>query len=245
MFIYVLRNRFNGKCYVGQDSGSLHEMRRVSLHFKAGENHANGKPYKHVSKLVPAIAKYGKDAFEVQIHSSGYTSKAELDNAETQLIVELDSIKNGYNIMPGGQGFLPNSQITDDSIRQQMFNLRSKGAKKANANRWSNASEEDKLRWTNQLITGRKNGSWKNSLIEYWKNASNEVRQMRAQQMKNGRPFFFVYTSDCETIQETNLRSLLARIDTQVPKRQIERAVRESGQYACDQFKIEKHGRNK
>jgi group I intron endonuclease len=83
--VYVTINKINGKKYVGQDS-------------------FNNPNYVGSGKLLKiAIKKYGIDQFEKQIlcHCK---SKEEVDLMEKFWIKELNTIENGYNIMPGGKG---------------------------------------------------------------------------------------------------------------------------------------------
>ena len=241
MFIYCIRNKVNGKCYIGQDSAPVEKLARAKTHFDAARNLLRGKQPKHKSKIVPAIAKYGEDAFEILILGTGYASKRELDAAEISFICQFDSIKNGYNIMPGGQGFAPNADINDPSVLQFMHELRSRGAKTANVKRWSNCSPEQKQEWISTMLEGRKNSDWQTNLRAYWSNLDPASRKVRSKQMKEGRPQRFVLHRDGNTVIETNLRSLLAVLsETPIAKKNIERIVRSTGEFNCDQFKIKK-----
>jgi len=242
MFIYVMRNTKNNKCYVGQDSGSMSEMDRVSVHITDGKRLTQGKKLKSKSKIARAIAKYGIDCFEVKVVSHGYADKVSLDQAEIKLIAELDAMKNGYNIMPGGQGFPSNAMIDDPMVRAFLKEIRSKGAKIANANRWGSASIEDRQRWKDQLINGRTSGDWQKNIQASWDRLTEDDRQERGKQMKEGRPTRFVLLDkdEHEISVETNLRTLLANIQTTVSKKQIERVVRNDNIYKCEEFSIEK-----
>ena len=89
--IYIITNTVNGKKYVGQ---SWNISARIATHFLGREQ----------SLISNAIKKYGKNAFQIdQIILDELISQAELDQAEIDKILELDSIRpNGYNLRSGG-----------------------------------------------------------------------------------------------------------------------------------------------
>lgn len=242
MFIYVLTNKVNGKAYVGQDSGLIENLTRVKDHFSLAQKVAAGKKMKYESKLIPAILKYGAESFIARVDSSGYTSKEELDKAEVDLIIKLDAIKNGYNIMPGGQGFIPNRFINDPDILKTMLDIRSRGAKAANAKRWANASEEDRMKIWESMKAGRASGKWQKNVKASWDRLSSTEREARGNQMKQGRTFRFVLIQmGQDDIIETNLRTLLGKINnTPVAKKEIERLIRNENKFTCKEFSIEK-----
>jgi hypothetical protein len=196
------------------------------------------------SKIANALVKYGFEAFTVEIVSRHLT-KVALDQAEMALIKEMDSIHNGYNILPGGQGMPSNSSISDQILLNQLHEIRSRGAKTANANRWGSATKEDRQRWRDRLINGRLEGDWQKNIQASWDQLSKEDRQERGRQMKEGRLFRFVLKDrDGKEVRvETNLRSLLADLVTDTPKKQIERIVRNDNIYSTQEFSIEKRHR--
>jgi group I intron endonuclease len=86
--VYVLKNKINGKCYVGQTISSL--SNRIYDHKK------------NKSIIGMAILKYGIENFER--HQFKGISINLLDYTEIQLIKRLNTVcPNGYNIMLGGQ----------------------------------------------------------------------------------------------------------------------------------------------
>lgn len=106
--IYLVRNKINNKCYVGQTK------RRFSLRYKYGGKtpieriynyHVKRKEYgdyynKH---LLNAIDKYGQSNFYVcEVYDIAF-SKTELDIKEETYIQLFDSYNNGYNKTLGGQ----------------------------------------------------------------------------------------------------------------------------------------------
>jgi group I intron endonuclease len=89
--IYIHKNKINGKCYVGQTI-------RNDLH----ERWKKGKGYKVNQVFSRAINKYGWDNFEHIVLEEVYKTQKELNEAEIKYIELYDSVKNGYNILPGG-----------------------------------------------------------------------------------------------------------------------------------------------
>lgn len=93
MIIYRAINKVNGKCYVGQTRHSLEERRTRHLHCaeEGVETH-----------FYQAIRKYGSENFEWEIICSA-KDKQTLNELETYYITKFDSIKNGYNMVDGGE----------------------------------------------------------------------------------------------------------------------------------------------
>jgi group I intron endonuclease len=90
--IYVLRNRLNGKCYVGQ---TRNPEKRFAYY------RCPGKERKTL--IERAIGKYGWDAFE-RICFDGIPQET-IDHCERELIRKLNSQKpTGYNLEGGGCG---------------------------------------------------------------------------------------------------------------------------------------------
>lgn len=90
--VYYHQNLVNGKFYVGV---TKQDVERRWRH--------DGSGYKYHNPLMwRAICKYGWENFDHVIFASGLT-KEEAENMEIILIEKLNSIKNGYNIYPGGQ----------------------------------------------------------------------------------------------------------------------------------------------
>lgn len=89
--IYIHKNKINGKCYVGQTT--------VKPESRWGRN---GSRYSRNPKFWNAIQKYGWKNFEHIILPTIYKNQEDLNNAEIQMIEELDSYHNGYNASEGG-----------------------------------------------------------------------------------------------------------------------------------------------
>jgi len=92
--IYGLKNKENGKWYVGQ---AVDIAKRWQEHKKprSAKNNAG-------LKLQRAFAKHGYDGFEWFVLEE--CDEAQLDNREQFWIAKKDSFKNGYNMTLGGGG---------------------------------------------------------------------------------------------------------------------------------------------
>lgn len=89
--IYLIRNKINGKCYVGQ---SISPYRRFISHISRSNNNEDN------SIIHSAIRKYGKENFELKILE--WTE--DYNQREKDLIEEYNTLApNGYNILKGGQ----------------------------------------------------------------------------------------------------------------------------------------------
>lgn len=101
MFVYQIKNKSNGKRYIGQHAGN--DLEKYWLHNVWLAEHG----YQGKRLLYRAIRKYGSDSFEVKIlvHTD---SKEELDFCEITLIELFDAVNptKGYNITAGGGGSL-------------------------------------------------------------------------------------------------------------------------------------------
>lgn len=110
--IYSIKNKVNGKYYIGQTTrgfdkrygkrGGKCDIERVLNTHKhelnRKDNHGSGN-----KKLVKDIEKYGFDAFEVNKKLAKAYSREELDRLEIFYIEKYDSVNNGYNRDYGGQ----------------------------------------------------------------------------------------------------------------------------------------------
>ena len=92
MIIYKATNKINGKCYIGQTRHSLENRRRI--HYTKARQGIK-------THFYSAIRKYGEDNFEWEIICSA-SDKATLNELETYYITKYNSIKQGYNMVDGG-----------------------------------------------------------------------------------------------------------------------------------------------
>lgn len=96
-FCYIIKNKVNGKRYVGQTTQTL-KSRFASF------------PYSHNKYIVEDCEKYGKESFIVDIMPCYLDA---LDNMEKDLIETFDTTnpEKGYNVQSGGS----NTNPTEDS----------------------------------------------------------------------------------------------------------------------------------
>lgn len=92
--VYVHTNRKTGESYVGTTCDVKRRWRVNGLEYSYTKN---------VSKMWLALQKYGWDSFDHVILVEGLT-KPEANEREKFFIAEYDSIRNGYNVSPGGIG---------------------------------------------------------------------------------------------------------------------------------------------
>jgi group I intron endonuclease len=145
MIIYEIKNKVNGKLYIGQHSSD-----------ELGSYWGSGKLLKY------AINKYGIENFERSIIERCST-KDELNEREKYWIEEKKSVANGYNLTDGGTGG-DNSKFINYSnewVEKQKQNTK---------NYWDNLSDEDR-KDRSQKVIGEKNpmfgkeGFWKGKNI--------------------------------------------------------------------------------
>ena len=91
--IYIITNSINNKYYIGQTWQKL--PRRWKTHRSPSQN---GCP-----KLHNALNKHGRENFRIECIAS-CNKQEDADYLEDFFIQKYNSIKNGYNIMPGGGG---------------------------------------------------------------------------------------------------------------------------------------------
>ena len=145
MIIYEIKNKINGKIYIGQ-----HSSDELESYWGSG-------------KLIKrAIDKYGIENFERTILERCST-KDELNEREKYWIKEKSSLVNGYNLTDGGTGG-DNSKFIDYSdewVEKQKQNTK---------NYWNNLSDEDRNNRSQKVIGEKnpmfgKNGFWKGKKI--------------------------------------------------------------------------------
>jgi group I intron endonuclease len=127
-YIYVIRNKINGKLYVGQTTKNL--SIRFQSHWK--ESKRTDKPQRAVCK---ALRKYGFESFEIRPIDvvkceTPEQLKEELDLKEIHFIKIYDTMnrKVGYNLTLGGGG--PLGHVVSEDVRKRTSNTM-KGVKKS------------------------------------------------------------------------------------------------------------------
>lgn len=118
MIIYKATNKINGKCYIGQTRHSLEHRKQVHL------SRARQGVRTH---FYQAIRKYGEDNFEWKILCSA-NNKQSLNELETFYITKYNSIKNGYNMVDGGDNNIMDieSVKTKHQETMQQYEVRKK-----------------------------------------------------------------------------------------------------------------------
>lgn len=112
MIIYKVTNKVNGKVYIGQTIRTLEQ--RKWQHLDAAKNGCKTHFYN-------AIRKYGEDSFVFEILDEA-SSVQELNELERYYIAKFDSIKNGYNMVDGGNN---NVMFLDDVKQKHLESMRS------------------------------------------------------------------------------------------------------------------------
>lgn len=139
--IYKLTNKINSKPYIGQTT----------------EKYINKRWYRYRTlrckrqpKIYNALKKYGPENFLFEVIDTSPQNQDQLDNLEIMYTEKYDSIKNGYNCMPGGKG----GKHSEESKKKMSDN-------KKNHNVWVGRihSEETKRRMS-EVKQGNKNSSF-------------------------------------------------------------------------------------
>lgn len=145
MIVYEIKNKINGKSYIGQ-----HDSDDLSNYWGSG-------------KLIKAaINKYGIANFDRTILER-CVSKEELNEREKYWIAKNNTIKNGYNLTEGGTGGDTSQFIdySDEWAEKQRQNAK---------DYWNNLSDEEKKNRSQKML-GDKNpmfgreGFWKGKKI--------------------------------------------------------------------------------
>jgi len=94
MLVYILQNKINEKCYVGQTIVDINK--RISQH---SYDASHGKNY----PIYNAIKKYGIDNFDIKTIQCNSNNQKDLNKLECDIISDMNSlVPNGYNIRTGG-----------------------------------------------------------------------------------------------------------------------------------------------
>lgn len=142
MIIYEIKNKVNGKIYIGQHSSK-----------ELGSYWGSGKLIKY------SIEKYGIDNFERTILERCST-KNELNEREKYWIKKKDSINIGYNLTEGGTG-------GDTSEFIKYTDEWKEGQRTRTKQYWENISAEE-LKERSDKVLGENNGMYDKA--GYWKN---------------------------------------------------------------------------
>ncbi len=163
--VYVLKNRLNGKVYVGQTMKPFEQRLWHHIH--------NKKP----SIIGRAVLKHGLENFDVSINEA---PEELLDNLECSLISLFGSMApNGYNFDSGGH----ENKHASDITRKKMSDLR-KGKRPAGLTFAGKKHSEKTKSMISEAQIGEKNHA-------YGKPRSLEARRKISEAFKGkGNPFF-------------------------------------------------------
>ena len=144
-YIYILKNKVNGKCYVGQTIQSV--KKRINNHMYTCR-HKNNMP------ISRAINKYGMENFEVL---SFCVDDLLLDEEEVRVIRALDSIEHGYNLETGGNNRKRLSNLTKSRISDGLMGhtVSEETRRKIGASNKGNIWTEERRLLMSKLLTGR------------------------------------------------------------------------------------------
>ena len=145
MIVYEIKNKINGKSYIGQ-----HASDDLSNYWGSG------------NLIKSAINKYGIDNFD-RVILERCVSKEELNEREKYWIDKNNTIKNGYNLTEGGTGGDTSQFIdySDEWKEKQMQNAK---------DYWNNLSDDDKKNRSQKMLGDKnpmfgKEGFWKGKKI--------------------------------------------------------------------------------
>lgn len=142
MIIYIIKNKINGKMYIGKTTKNLEERKKEHLSSKFEYTH---------SLIHRAIEKYGSDNFDFSILKE-CSSSEELNESEIFFIKEFDSIKKGYNIGSGGDG---GDNISNHPNNKKIREKISQSSKKI----WT----DERRKKHSELMSGENNPNYKNN----------------------------------------------------------------------------------
>jgi len=162
MLVYVIRNKVNGKCYVGQTVRSLEE--RWKAHCQDNRQRLTRMP------IAAAIHKHGKENFEIEVLEECH-SQVELNIAEVRWALELKAFwPTGYNLKAGG------ARGTTSKELRRRISEGSKGKK---------ASEETRLKLSKSHLGHRHSAETLRKMSNYWKGRPRLNRRGRTTAYKN------------------------------------------------------------
>ena len=104
--IYLIKNKVNNCCYIGQ---STNITRRWRQHKEAAVNNEE-------APLYAAMRKYGIDNFDFSVLEE--CAVEELNNKEIEYIEKFNSYKQGYNQTRGGNQYSHNIKISDEELEE-------------------------------------------------------------------------------------------------------------------------------
>lgn len=98
MIVYLLRNKQNGKCYVGKTTRTLKARWR--------QHKTEARIGRHDFPLYQDMRLYGTEVFEVEVLGEADCQRR-LNSIERKFIRIFDAVEHGYNKMLGSCGGRP------------------------------------------------------------------------------------------------------------------------------------------
>lgn len=148
MFIYKITVIPLNQVYIGLDTKPSYKLSRWKTHCKEAL-------IKCQTKLHKAIKNYGIKNCSIEIVEDNFTSLGKLALAEIEYIKKFNSLKNGLNSTPGGDGLGKHDlyQLSEEEISKIKLAL-GESFRDYNKNvKWANTSEEDRKNLTKHLHT--------------------------------------------------------------------------------------------
>lgn len=162
--IYIIRNNFNNKVYIGQTWGTINK--RFLKH----------KSAKTCVKMHNAIKAHGAENFNISLITFCHSQEI-ADYIESFYIKKYNSIENGYNLMSGGSAGKPSEEVRLKLSLSHMGIPCSEGARKkiSAANKGKIVSQEtrDKLSQLHMGIKKSEESKLKHSESKKGKNNPN------------------------------------------------------------------------
>lgn len=159
--IYKITNLINGKSYIGQSS----MIERRWSEEKRNKN--NGK------KLEKAINKYGIKNFSFEILEE--CLQEELNLKEMNYIEKFNSVKNGYNITLGGEGYrLYKDSEKNRKEKQRLYKIKNRDKIKKFQKKYVIEHKEEK-----SLYDSNYRKVNKEKIEEYRKNNNSYLKKLR------------------------------------------------------------------
>ncbi len=198
--IYGLRNKINGKWYIGQSwniNARWHHYRRLSC--------------ERQQKLYNALVKYGYDGFDkIVLEKLISPTQEQLDVSEEGWIKEKNSVEDGYNLTSGGKS---NGRHSPETILKMRGKRKSKRTKEQ-LKRMSDAQKgkvqtEESIEKRRQKLLGRK----RPPRSDEWCRKISEQAKLRYKD-KTKHPSFRKITDEAakEKIRSSLLKNRLSKV---------------------------------
>lgn len=102
MVIYLIRNKINGRCYIGKSSRSTQ--------FRWRQHKTEARIGRLKKPLYDDMRKFGFDAFEI-VTLAEVDSQTRLNRLEKKYIEEYQAVEEGYNQLDRASGGRPKRRV--------------------------------------------------------------------------------------------------------------------------------------